>query len=111
MMSQTSPKEGRIMCQSVKYISAAIVMLASPVLAQEDADLAKQLTNPVADLISVPIQLNYDENMSTDGRGDMLRINIQPVAPFFVSATFIQPFVAYVTDSKTTYFFEYRVNL
>jgi hypothetical protein len=33
----------------------------------------------------VPIQANYDENMGTDGRGSMLKINVQPVAPFSIS--------------------------
>ena len=68
----------RNMC---KLATIAIVLLAaSPGWAEDD--LAKQLANPLAALISVPFQLNYDENMGADGRGDMLRINVQPVAPF-----------------------------
>ena len=54
---------------------------APDVAAEDSAELAKKLQNPVASLISVPLQSNWDFGI---GRTDAMRytLNVQPVIPF-----------------------------
>ena len=58
--------------------------LADPAWAQNDqaAELAKKLSNPVASLISVPLQYNYDTYGGTNDGASASRLVIQPVVPF-----------------------------
>ncbi|WP_333834986.1 transporter [Rubrimonas sp.] len=54
-------------------------------LASDAATLAKKLSNPIADLISLPIQFNFDRGMGPDGDGERYLTNIQPVIPVGIS--------------------------
>lgn len=57
---------------------------AAPV-ADEAQELAKKLSNPVASLISVPLQANHDFGVGLSDRGTKSTLNIQPVVPISIS--------------------------
>ncbi len=46
-----------------------------------DADLAKQLQNPISSLISLPFQNNFDVGGGFGGDGFRYTLNVQPVVP------------------------------
>ena len=50
-----------------------------------DAEIAQELSNPLADLMSIPFQMNYDRDVGPRDDGWKLQTNVQPVIPFHLS--------------------------
>lgn len=68
-------------------LALAASLFAGQAVAQasgDDAAIAKQLANPVANLISVPFQYNYNDGFGPQD-GHQSYVNVQPVIPFSVS--------------------------
>lgn len=63
-------------------LSISALLLASDAFSESNAELAKKLSNPIASLISAPIQLNYDQNIGPKDEGERYVMNVQPVIPF-----------------------------
>jgi hypothetical protein len=63
---------------------AALLALPAPAAAQSEDELAKQTQNPVASLISVPFQGNWDFDLG-DRNAIGTLLNVQPVMPFGIS--------------------------
>jgi hypothetical protein len=53
--------------------------------AVDNSELVKAAQNPIAALISLPIQANYDDHLGTRDKGRKWVTNIQPVIPFSIS--------------------------
>ena len=53
--------------------------------AEDDStELAKKLSNPISDLVSVPFQFNWEQKVGTSELSRFI-LNVQPVIPFTLS--------------------------
>lgn len=60
---------------------AATTMLSLPACAQTRPDLRKLPSNPIANMVSLPLQLNYETGLGADGDGHRTVLNVQPIVP------------------------------
>lgn len=77
----TAPAPG---IRRLRVLAAALLLLlvlAAPVRAQDDSELAKKTQNPVAELISVPLENNFQFGVGPQDDVQYI-LNIQPVVPF-----------------------------
>jgi hypothetical protein len=111
-----------------------VLCVSTPVFAQsltaqpagsgpgDDTELAKKLSNPISDLVSVPFQFNWEQNVGPDQQTRFV-LNVQPVIPFSLTPKWnmitrvIVPFVSQpplfeggtaasgVSDILTSFFF------
>jgi hypothetical protein len=65
-------------------VLATLLVLPSDVVAQSADELAKQTQNPVASLISVPLQGNWDFGLG-EREAVATLLNVQPVMPFGIT--------------------------
>jgi hypothetical protein len=70
--------------QTTENLSLGAVTESSAEAAEADT-LAKQLSNPIASLISVPFQANEDFGYGPSHNGYKFTLNIQPVIPISIS--------------------------
>ena len=78
----TSHKKNLIVAASLATLAAA----SATVFAQKsDEEIAKAAQNPIAAMISVPLQYNYDQKFGSQESGHKNYVNVQPVIPFSIS--------------------------
>ncbi|WP_170755420.1 transporter [Ruegeria lacuscaerulensis] len=65
-----------------RVLSLCLICIGTTAAAQDEAELAQQLANPIAAIVSVPFQLNFDENIGPSDQGSRTTFNFQPVVPF-----------------------------
>jgi hypothetical protein len=80
------PKMSWALFASTVLAAISPIFFGAAALAQDGQALATQLANPLASLISVPFQFNYDSNIGPSREGDGLKLNVQPVIPFKLDA-------------------------
>jgi len=92
--SREMPQLFRSFCLSRLLSALGIVVsfavIAAPVQAADsDAELAKKTQNPIANLISLPLQSDWNYNSGPQDDKTSYTLNVQPVWPFSVSEDYL----------------------
>lgn len=74
----------RLLIERLALALAALLVFSSGTAQAEsnDAGLAQELTNPLAELVTLPIQVNIDRHIGPADDGTKVTTNVQPVIPF-----------------------------
>ncbi len=85
MIEPTTRLAARVV-RTVRFVPLVLAgAFAVGAQADEAEEVARQLTNPVAALISVPFQNNFDRDIGPARDGSRWLLNVQPVVPFDVN--------------------------
>src|SRR3954466_10059209 len=80
MATATSHKQNLIVATWIAALTGS-----APAFAQKsDEEMAKASQNPIAAMISVPLQYNYDHEIGPQRTGHKNYLNAQPVIPFSI---------------------------
>lgn len=77
-------KRKKVFKHALALCLLGLTFVPQPAAAQSTQELAKELANPIANLVSLPFQYNYNGGFG-EGDGEQNVINIQPVIPFSIS--------------------------
>lgn len=62
-------------------VTAGMFLTSNLCAEHSDEEIARKLSNPIASMISLPFQFNYDSDIGPNDDGDKTAVNIQPVIP------------------------------